>query len=997
MSQIPGVGSETTAPGSLHTIYAQILGKVEEQVSSHVSDYIIYCFDIDKHEPFEYKITLEANSIDLKQNVLFQAWEGAYINFVNTAICTSDRSHFIHHPDTIIVLEPDYLIDASAIAECFMDRTDNPNLFFFQRCLPNPTSPSMINGIFVNQLLDAYLEEDDPSFQDVFRKTLIANVFTALFMGAGELNLLRRKVTDEHLPVINRVSELWKDKQKTLEPSYISIDYGLQGRLDVLLEETNDNVSQFSNREIPDNGINTVPRDIVELKSSKARDADVWTNHRMQVVCYHLLLRSVYGNQRQGNNYILYSRASNNPLRQVPTLALWENQVIIVRNAILLKIHNLAFKSGSLLALNVENFGEFPIFKKDELIEFQKLVRELSPLEYAYLDNFVQFLFRELWHTKVGMSNHQNINSTGFSALWRLPRKEKKKDFTIMDGLTFNAIEGNHVTLQIHLQGDVTNFRKGDIVILYPDCEDEKYLLKDQIRKGFIVELTNTQLILQMKNIKSLQNVLLSYTSWVIEHDFMESGTFNMIRGMFNFMKGENRKRELILGLIPPKSILVKQSHLDDETETIINKALAAQDYFLLQGPPGTGKTSRILTSLVSRILADSLEHMMIIAFTNRAVDEICERLEQNDIGYIRLGNGSNPEYHYLSQVIQTKTFREIEELISTSRVFVSTVASFLSQYQELLRVKSFDTLFVDEASQLLEPHLAGIMIHFKRFFLIGDQNQLPAIVTQEEDELLSGNNLLSDHGFHSMHESLFERLFRRCISQRWDHACDMLTNHYRMHIEIQALVNPFYSNRLMANSKRQTAEWKQMNSIGERIDEILAGSRVIFLAVTTNKQFKRSRKEAKLVSLMLQSILRQCNNSVGKQKVGVITTWRAQINEIVAQLTDETLLQNVTVDTVERFQGSERDIIIFSTALSAPDQMKIIQSLSPDCSVDRKLNVAISRAREQFILIGNPVILEQSLHYRRVIDYIKSVGGYYNENWECVVEHDTDPTVCVE
>ncbi len=984
--------SEERASDSIAIIYAQLLRIDKKENESQVITYTLHCIDLRKNESFVVEACFAERQPGNDLDFVSLAWEGALVNFINSTISTNDRTLFVQHPDTMIVLEPDYLIDASAIAECFMDRTYNLMLYFLQRCLPSPSSPSMISGILVNQLLDAYLEEECPDFQTVFKQALISNIFTALYIGSEELNRLRRQVTLEHLPVIRNIAALWKDKQKTLEPSFISIDYGLQGRLDVLLEvrsaDEEDHPASLlkgGSTKMEDEedhpasllkGDNN--RDIIELKSSKARDRDVWTNHRMQVVCYHLILRSVYGNSRKGNNYILYSRAPNHPLREVPTSNVWEKQVISVRNAIISKIHAIAFEKDSLLNMNVENFGEFPIFKKDDLVEFQYLVKQLSSIESIYIDKFVQFLFRELWHTKVGVSSQLNKRNYGFSALWKLSKNEKKEDFTIMEGLSFSSIIDNQIIFQVNQDKNVTNFRKGDIVILYPGCADERILLKDQIRKGFIVELSHTQLVLQMKNPGSLQHLLDQYRQWVIEHDFMESGTINMIRGMFNFMRGDKTKRELILGITPPKSLSIQLPDRDDESETIILKALAAQDYFLVQGPPGTGKTSRILTSLVSRILVQTHEHMMILAFTNRAVDEICDRLEQYDIDFIRLGNGMNTKYHYLPQMIQEMTFKEIEELISSTRVFVSTVSSLLSQYQELLRIKNFDTLFVDEASQLLEPHLAGILIHFNRFILIGDQNQLPAVVSQNADELFSADPLFSDLAFHSLHQSLFERLYRRCVEQHWNHAFDMLTNHYRMHSDIENLVNPFYHNRLKANSARQSLEWNKIAATGERIDEILASSRVIFLEVSPNTEFKRSANEARIVDLLLQAIYKQYGDSFDQQKVGVITTWRAQINEIVSHISEPNLIRDVTVDTVERFQGSERDIIIFSTALSAPGQLQIIQSISPDQMVDRKLNVAISRAREQFILLGDALILNQSLQYRRILDLIRIMHGYY-------------------
>ncbi|NJL13022.1 MAG: hypothetical protein HC913_08520 [Microscillaceae bacterium] len=82
---------------------------------------------------------------------------------------------------------------------------------------------------------------------------------------------------------------------------------------------------------------------------------------------------------------------------------------------------------------------------------------------------------------------------------------------------------------------------------------------------------------------------------------------------------------------------------------------------------------------------------------------------------------------------------------------------------------------------------------------------------------------------------------------------------------------------------------------------------------------------------------------------------------------------QMVSIDTVERYQGSERDIIIISMAVNHPAQMKLLQAFNADESVDKKLNVALSRAREQLILLGNPTCLSFGKFYREWLRYIKN------------------------
>ena len=113
---------------------------------------------------------------------------------------------------------------------------------------------------------------------------------------------------------------------------------------------------------------------------------------------------------------------------------------------------------------------------------------------------------------------------------------------------------------------------------------------------------------------------------------------------------------------------------------------------------------------------------------------------------------------------------------------------------------------------------------------------------------------------------------------------------------------------------------------------------------------------------------------SFHSESIGVITPFRAQIAQIRACLQERNLpLDLITIDTVERYQGGARDIIILSTCVNNPDQIDAICSISEE-GIDRKLNVAITRARKQFVLIGNRELLESSPSYEFLIQYIGSL-----------------------
>ncbi|MCB0551741.1 MAG: AAA family ATPase, partial [Phaeodactylibacter sp.] len=153
---------------------------------------------------------------------------------------------------------------------------------------------------------------------------------------------------------------------------------------------------------------------------------------------------------------------------------------------------------------------------------------------------------------------------------------------------------------------------------------------------------------------------------------------------------------------------------LTPEQQDIFQKALSAEDYFLLWGPPGTGKTSMMLKYLVAYLLDNTEENLLLLAYTNRAVDEICEAIEsiRQDIRrhYLRIGSRYSTDPRFRSQLLGSKiekaqTRQEIKDVIGNHRIFVGTVASIVSK-PELLQLKHFHRVIIDEASQILEPLL---------------------------------------------------------------------------------------------------------------------------------------------------------------------------------------------------------------------------------------------------------------------------------------------------
>ena len=174
-------------------------------------------------------------------------------------------------------------------------------------------------------------------------------------------------------------------------------------------------------------------------------------------------------------------------------------------------------------------------------------------------------------------------------------------------------------------------------------------------------------------------------------------------------------------------------------------------------------------------------------------------------------------------------------------------------------------------------------------------------------------------------------------------------------------------------------------------LEHALACSRVVFIPVVPKKGVRTNAGEAEVVARILDLFhARYAKALAGEvaaeraaaeavKKLGVITPFRAQISEIRRALSPEMQRHSVEIDTVERYQGGQRDTIIVSLCVNHVAQLPSMQSLNQDKTVDRKLNVALTRAQNYLVLVGAEEVLSRDPHYAALIEHIRAAGGYVN------------------
>lgn len=893
------------------------------------------------------------------------------------------------------VVEPDYLVDVSAVAECFRDAQPEPFLHLMKKYLPFESSKHLSLGHIANFFLDELMHKPDWTFKALFPQVFQINPLAFSLFENAEIREIQQT---SQLHFINLKKLVKQDLQAQqieieqcyLEPTFYSENYGLQGRLDVFYQSEDRSA-------------------IIELKSGQPFMPNAYgisNNHFTQTLLYDLLIQSTFGKGSDPVNYILYSGQQDKQLRFAPRVRAQQYEALQVRNhlvALEWLLLRIGQDGGDLLEQGQRLFGRlrpsaFPNakgFTQRDLANFEGIWQSMSELEKKYYTAFSGFIAREHQLAKTGVQGLESIN--GQASLWLDTFERKQEQFSIFNHLQVvdnqaAADEPLVIFTKSDLTNPLANFRQGDIAVLYPEGDSP---LAHQIFKCTIVELSETKVTVRLRSRQFNAIFFEQFEYWNLEPDMLDGSFLSMYRGLYEFAQSSPAKKALLLGQLAPKWTaaldLPKDPELTDEQHRILCKLLTANDYFLLWGPPGTGKTSIMLKHVVRHLLYQTNENILLLAYTNRAVDEMCESIEQISDSiredYFRIGSRYMTNEDFQPQLLQYKlekvqSRKELRDTIDRHRIVVATVASIASK-SEILQLKQFDAVIIDEASQVLEPMLVGLLPQFKRFVLIGDHKQLPAVVVQDAQASAVQDADLESIGLNNLRNSLFERLYKRAKEQDWHWAYAQLSHQGRMHADIMQFPNEhFYESTLQILPPTVTSHLRQLAKLahtqnGEttKLARQLSEQRLLFFDTkvdTTSVTQKTNRHEAALIAEILLR-MQTANRESRTENIGIITPYRAQIAQIRSVLNEQGIHTNaLTIDTVERYQGGARDIILISLCTNSPTQMASLTSLS-DEGIDRKLNVALTRAREQVIILGNAELLRQSPVYRALIEATKT------------------------
>lgn len=472
---------------------------------------------------------------------------------------------------------------------------------------------------------------------------------------------------------------------------------------------------------------------------------------------------------------------------------------------------------------------------------------------------------------------------------------------------------------------------------------------------------------------------------------------------------------DLLLGRREPKfhdepPIAPLDSSLNEAQREAVRFALSADDLAIIHGPPGTGKTTT-LVELVRQAVARR-EKVLVCAGSNLAVDNLLERLTAAGVRTLRLGHPARvlPEVrartldyqvdaHPDMQVAEdlrrqaAQIFRQasrytrakpapgeraaqraeargmLNDAIRIERQVekhlldeAEAVCATLTGLDDaMLGDREFDLVVVDEAAQATEPPCWIPLVRGRRLVLAGDHCQLPPTILSVEAER---------QGFGV---SLMERMMAMG-RERWSRLLDV---QYRMHERIMSFSSEqLYEGRLRADAavaKHVLADLPHVtadDATSEPLQLIDTAGAEFDEASPPGGESRFNEREAKLVVRKVRSLLAA---GLRPTEVAVITPYAAQVRLIAELLAD---LPEVEVDSVDGFQGREKEAIVVSLVRSNADgEIGFLADV-------RRMNVALTRARRRLVVIGDGALLGGHPFYKALLDYFEQQAGYRSV-WE--------------
>ncbi|CAH1985188.1 unnamed protein product [Acanthoscelides obtectus] len=953
--------------------------------------------------------------------------------WVHAVLNTSDTVHvkakklengewLIDNDNGLLVFEPDMLISTTSVVNSLFCKRKSVLVESFRGF--EPTNKAMLVGTIVHTLLQTALKNNLRNKRQIEKaaKELCQN--SATLRDLYDADIAPDDLLNDVLSFVPKIEEFmwqyvkhsqsngvrsllkenwngWIDTIDDIEENIWCTELGFKGKVDINVKS----------------GSQLMP---LELKTGRA---SVSLEHRGQVMMYIMMMNKL--GYKVSSGLLLYLREG--VLREIPMTHREQRDIVILRNELayyLTRRPKITENKGSddrklippelpepinhrgcykcpynVLCASFARYNNENIANNEALNSI--IQGDLKTISEAHLDYIMK------WITMVSLESQSNKNTKQLRDIYtQTPQKREQFGRCIINlRLTNVGDETNgmydHTFMKMNSVDGVNFFANG--------ISDRNYVVistntRPAVASGFVSDISSNSISVTLD-----RDLNKKYSGQTFHIDSYESSTaylfsFANLTLLLELTDRSADLRRIIIDKASPtfmstlpKQIAVKGkeilTRLNKVQQRAVLKAIAAKEYYLIMGMPGTGKTATIVALI--QLLCELKKTVLITSHTHSAVDNVCIKLIRLGVKLIRLGSEARmqPELKKYSEHYLTKNCKTPEDLKAVYEGAQVIAVTCLGAGHPVLSKRTMDICIIDESTQVVQSTVIRPLYASKTFILVGDPKQLPAVVKNNEARSLG------------MSESLFERLYSK-------DACSVLNINYRMNKTITNLANEItydgdlqIGNEMVANAtlrlKKQVLEIKSQ-WIKRTLDTSLEKA-VIFLDtgpvwnlvhdVPWLEHPKDDRSdnincvniyEAAITAILVKTLLQA---GVENSQIGVIASYRNQ----VAQITTLIKSSNVTVSTVDQFQGMDKNVIIYSCTksrnIAEPKEINKFEILEDP----RRITVAVTRAKHKLILIGDINTISEYTTFKKLVTVLKEdtlcLPALKGFNWKKILD----------
>ena len=827
--------------------------------------------------------------------------------------------------DSMVVVEPDFIVDVTDVrswVQC-------PRMYYLNKLGGTPHAYPVVKGTIVHEVFGDLLRGAD----------LDAAVDERVHEAGLDLGLLGRDAeavreeVRQHAAAIDgwlRQGTLTETDEWRSEMTLISETYGLKGRADAV------------RRGMP-----------VELKTGKNTRREPRFHDKVQATCYALLLGERRG-EPPDTGTLLYTKNAAldrkeadgdlSPAKEFSIGSGLLEFVVRARNELAAMEYDLGVPTGYEADATCEYCFEQDtcLAVSGRLDQESKAGQVGTPVpeeERAYVDRVYRAIERE-----------RRAVHREYAKLWEQSPAERADDDRALVDLEPTGrreLDGGRWELRARGTGAVSKIREGDLVLASDGdpVRGEAELARvgriggggrDPDATGGEEVVITADEPLDLRRLDVYPSELTTDRLLTAVHDAVLTQPPESKDVLF-----ERRAPEFE----PVEGTFVDNNPAQNEA---VKLAVGAEDCALVHGPPGTGKTYT-LARLV-RALVERGDRVLLSAFTNRAVDNAAEALvDQGFEDVVRVGTESGVRADLAR--FRLERAGDPDERAAELREAPVVAATTASCGSRVMREQEFDVAVVDEAGQLTEPGTLAATTLAERFVLVGDHQQLPPVVRADAPNPAGED---SDAPGAGLSASLFERLV-----ERYPDASVMLDRQYRMAQRIQAFASREFYDGQLRPATAEVAGRHVRDLEGVDVDALPADlrGRVAFRDPGGHAEGNTNPEEAEAVAEVVGAYL---DAGVSPGDVGVIAPFRAQVAAIGRHVPD-----GVTVDTVDRFQGSSEEVVVISFVATGDLSSPVFEDY-------RRVNVALTRAKRALVLVGDADALATDETYGRMVEWAR-------------------------